>query len=177
MKNSAEAANVGMQRRCYAKQKGGSYYGGIIGQSAIFAAAHFQGQAAQAGTGAVRAFKAEEKDYFNSGELHGRYDFKNDNRYSRCKYGAVSYDTALQMAQGVKKISGSDIGISTTGIAGPGGGSADKPVGLVYIGYSDSKTEDCVRLELWDVTATRDEVRNLAAAAAILTAYKSNLNK
>ena len=93
------------------------------------------------------------------------------------KYGAVSYDTALQMARGVKKISGSDIGISTTGIAGPGGGSADKPVGLVYIGYSDSKTEDCVRLELWDVTATRDEVRNLAAAAAILTAYKSNLNK
>lgn len=93
------------------------------------------------------------------------------------KYGAVSPETALQMAVGVRRLSGADIGISTTGVAGPSGGSVQKPVGLVYAGYADKRGSGCVRLELWDVTITRDEVRNLSAAAAILMAYKSNLNK
>ena len=48
--------------------------------------------------------------------------------------GAVSAETAIQMAEGVKKLSGADIGISTTGIAGPTGGTPEKPVGLVYCG-------------------------------------------
>lgn len=91
--------------------------------------------------------------------------------------GAVSMETAIQMAVGVRRLSGADIGISTTGIAGPKGGSEQKPVGLVYLGYADKRGTGCVRLELWDVTITRDEVRNLSAAAAILMAYKSNLNK
>lgn len=93
------------------------------------------------------------------------------------QHGAVSPETAMQMAIGVRALSGSDIGLSTTGIAGPDGGSDQKPVGLVYIGYADKRGCGCVRLELWDVTITRDEVRNLSAAAAILMAYKSNLNK
>ena len=54
-------------------------------------------------------------------------------------HGAVSPDTALAMAEGVKHISETDIGLSTTGIAGPGGGTPAKPVGLVYIGYVDNK--------------------------------------
>lgn len=53
------------------------------------------------------------------------------------KYGAVSKETAIEMARGVRKISNTDIGISTTGIAGPTGASKTKPVGLVWIGYSD----------------------------------------
>ena len=55
------------------------------------------------------------------------------------KFGAVSQEVASEMATNVKNIFSSDIGISITGIAGPGGGTDDKPVGLVYIGYSDSK--------------------------------------
>jgi nicotinamide-nucleotide amidase len=52
------------------------------------------------------------------------------------KYGAVSEEVAKAMALGIRKISCSDIGLSTTGIAGPTGGTPDKPVGLVYIGVS-----------------------------------------
>jgi nicotinamide-nucleotide amidase len=50
------------------------------------------------------------------------------------KYGAVSSEIAAEMAQGIAKTAGTDIGISTTGIAGPEGGSLEKPVGLVYVG-------------------------------------------
>ncbi len=49
------------------------------------------------------------------------------------KYGAVSKETALEMSSGIKELSGADIGISSTGIAGPTGGTKQKPVGLVYI--------------------------------------------
>lgn len=51
------------------------------------------------------------------------------------KFGAVSEETAVEMAEGLKRVSGSDVCISVTGIAGPGGGTKEKPVGLVYIGF------------------------------------------
>jgi nicotinamide-nucleotide amidase len=55
------------------------------------------------------------------------------------EYGAVSIEVARLMAEGVKAVSGTDIGISVTGILGPGGATFNKPVGLVYIGYCDQK--------------------------------------
>jgi nicotinamide-nucleotide amidase len=52
------------------------------------------------------------------------------------KYGAVSEQVAILMAEGVKKISNTDYGLSATGIAGPAGGTEEKPVGLVYVGFA-----------------------------------------
>ena len=55
------------------------------------------------------------------------------------KNGAVSLEVARQMAEGIKSISGSDLGLSITGIMGPTGAGIDKPIGLVYIGLCDDK--------------------------------------
>ena len=55
------------------------------------------------------------------------------------EHGAVSLQVARQMAEGIKSTSGTDIGISLTGIMGPTGASIDKPIGLVYIGLCDDK--------------------------------------
>ena len=64
------------------------------------------------------------------------------------KYGAVSEQTAMEMAKGVRERTGSDIGISATGIAGPGGGSEETPVGTVFLGISTKDGEDYRRLSL-----------------------------
>ena len=55
------------------------------------------------------------------------------------KYGAVSYETCLSMLKNLSKISNSNISISVTGVAGPKGGTNDKPVGLVYIGLKKGR--------------------------------------
>ena len=59
-------------------------------------------------------------------------------------FGAVSKETAMEMAEGARLSTNSDIGISITGIAGPDGGTATKPVGLVYVGFS-SKDKNILR--------------------------------
>lgn len=75
------------------------------------------------------------------------------------KYGAVSEETAIEMAIGCAKKSNSRIGISTTGVAGPNGGSQDKPVGLVYIGlYIDGNTY-CKKLNF---SGDRQRIRRFA---------------
>jgi PncC family amidohydrolase len=58
------------------------------------------------------------------------------------RFGAVSQQTAAEMAEGARKVFQADIGLSTTGIAGPNGGSPAKPVGLVYIGCASTHGTD-----------------------------------
>ena len=74
--------------------------------------------------------------------------------------GAVSRKTALAMAAGVRKLTGSDYSISVTGIAGPGGGSAEKPVGTVWIAVCSSQS---MFAEMKRFSGERDVVRRKAA--------------
>lgn len=68
------------------------------------------------------------------------------------KYGAVSEETAIEMTEGLKRVSGSDICISVTGIAGPGGGTREKPVGLVYIGFIYGDKKLCKKVQMRNVS-------------------------
>lgn len=68
------------------------------------------------------------------------------------KYGAVSEETAMEMAEGLRAVSGSDVCISVTGIAGPTGGSREKPVGLVYIGLVYKNRKSCHRIQMRNVS-------------------------
>ena len=86
--------------------------------------------------------------------------------------GAVSAETAIQMAEGVRKLSGADIAVSLTGIAGPSGGTAEKPVGLVYLGVCSKDKTYAVRLMLGGAKKapnSRSYIRRLASDAALFT--------
>lgn len=72
------------------------------------------------------------------------------------KTGVVSYDVAREMAEGVRRISSSDIGVGITGIAGPEGGTDKKPVGLVYIAVSTKEKTEVKELRL---SGSRDRIR------------------
>jgi PncC family amidohydrolase len=80
------------------------------------------------------------------------------------QHGAVSEEVARQMAEGVCQSLGAEIGVSVTGIAGPGGGTDEKPVGLTYIGIS-GPTGTRVERYIWD--GDRQTNKELSAAAAI----------
>ena len=80
------------------------------------------------------------------------------------KYGAVSEETAKEMAYGAALVSGSDLGVSTTGIAGPDGGSKEKPVGLVYVCvYYKGKYE----VKKINSSGSREIIRERAAVTAL----------
>ena len=88
-------------------------------------------------------------------------------------YGAVSERTAAEMARGVRLLAGADIGISTTGIAGPLGGTQYKPVGLVYVGVSTGLGLKTEKLLLGENNADRRRIRELAVSAALYFALKT----
>ena len=79
-------------------------------------------------------------------------------------FGAVSEQTAREMAANVRQILNANIGVSVTGIAGPGGGTPEKPVGTVYIGISGS---DGVKVQKFNFGGTRTEIKEKAVDAAL----------
>jgi nicotinamide-nucleotide amidase len=101
---------------------------------------------------------------FNRGIISYSNESKVENlnvkRETLDKFGAVSRETAIEMAAGVRTLSGADLGLSVTGIAGPDGGSVEKPIGLVYIALADKNNVDCKELRLW---GNRNRIRNIAA--------------
>lgn len=93
------------------------------------------------------------------------------------KYGAVSAEVAAAMCRGIQKAANSDFGISVTGIAGPTGGTPEKPVGTVYIGFA---TRENASAALFSFTADgcpdnmtgRDYIRHLTVKEALLMLEK-----
>ena len=86
--------------------------------------------------------------------------------------GAVSAETAMQMAEGARNVSGADLAVSTTGIAGPTGGTPEKPVGLVYCGISTKDKSYAIKLMLGgsiNMVNSRGYIRKLTSDAVLLT--------
>jgi nicotinamide-nucleotide amidase len=79
------------------------------------------------------------------------------------RHGAVSEEVALQMAAGVREKMGADVGVAVTGIAGPGGGTPDKPVGLIWISVHGSEA----KARRFHVGGDRTEIRQRAVQAAL----------
>ncbi len=86
------------------------------------------------------------------------------------RWGAVSPQTALEMAVGVCRLTGATLGVSLTGLAGPGGGTPLKPVGLVYIGLA-VPGERRVWRHLWSGDRTANQAASAQAALEHLAAF------
>jgi nicotinamide-nucleotide amidase len=89
-------------------------------------------------------------------------------------FGAVSEDTAKEMARGILNLSGSDYAFSVTGIAGPVGGSKDKPVGLVYVGFADNKKTESFK---FNFVGTRKDIRDKAVNTVLDCLRKKLIEK
>src|SRR5216683_5429984 len=82
-------------------------------------------------------------------------------------HGAVSGEVALAMAEGVRRLAGADLGLATTGIAGPGGATPTKPVGLAYVA-AVSAERTLVREHRWQGGRVANRASSAEAAAALL---------
>lgn len=113
------------------------------------------------------------------GEAHVTYANEAKIKYCGVKpetlerYGAVSEQTAREMAEGLRERSGADIAAATTGIAGPGGGTKEKPVGLVYVAVADAKG---TRVEKLQLSGSRERIRNLSALRALDMIRRAAIN-
>ena len=128
---------------------------------------------AESCTGGMIASKLIEVPGISENFIEGIVSYSNEAKIKRLKvkketlekYGAVSEEVAREMLAGLK----TDIGISTTGIAGPGGGTKDKPVGLVYIGI---KVKDEVRVFRRELKGDRNKIRQRAMMHALYNLLK-----
>ncbi|MBU3146571.1 competence/damage-inducible protein A [Clostridium sp. CF012] len=122
---------------------------------------------AESCTGGMVAAKLINYPGISSVFMEGIVTYSNEAKINRLgvsietldKYGAVSSEVAAEMAQGIAKTAGTSIGISTTGIAGPDGGSPEKPVGLVYVGiYMNGQ----VKTKMLKLSGDRQKIRERA---------------
>ena len=127
---------------------------------------------AESCTGGLLAGKLINFPGISSVFLEGAITYSNESKINRLnvkketleKYTAVSREVALEMAEGIAKSAGTNIGISTTGVAGPSGGAYDKPVGLVYIGlYINGKTF----VKELNYSGNRQFIRNITVTRAL----------
>jgi nicotinamide-nucleotide amidase len=89
-------------------------------------------------------------------------------------FGAVSPETAKEMAKGIRHLSGADIGVGVTGIAGPDGGTQEKPVGLVYVSVDSDKYRETKKLLLSRGHSNeRDSIRHLSVLNALSLILKA----
>ena len=84
--------------------------------------------------------------------------------------GAVSKETVIEMAQGARKALGADIAVSVSGIAGPGGGTPDKPVGTVWVGLATPSGEEA-RHFVWEGDRVRNKYLSSEAALQFILDY------
>jgi len=85
--------------------------------------------------------------------------------------GAVNEAVAVAMARGVRRLLGAEIGVSVTGIAGPGGGGPGKPVGLVYMALDDGRGQGIRQRHVWRGDRWQNKERSAAAALRMLRGY------
>lgn len=137
---------------------------------------------AESCTGGMIASQLVEYPGISAALLEGCVTYSNDAKMRRLgvkaetleKYTAVSEETAQEMAEGIARTSGADIGIATTGIAGPDGGSEEKPVGLVYIAlFYKGKTE----VQEHHFVGKRDKIRQRATYTALNWLRKAMLDE
>jgi nicotinamide-nucleotide amidase len=116
-------------------------------------------------------------DYFMGSIVPYSYDIKNSQLGIRPetleKSGAVSEETIIEMAEQVRKKFNTNIGVATSGIAGPGGGTAEKPVGTVWIAYADEHQTVTKKLQL-----SKDRTINIRmSSVAVLNLIRLSLPK
>ncbi len=113
--------------------------------------------------------------YYRGGVVCYSNDLKADlvgvNETTLERFGAVSEQVAAQMAVGIRESAGADVGLSVTGIAGPGGGTAEKPIGLIFVGL----TGDQVRVKKMNLGGSREAIRLRASRFALDWLRKSLL--
>jgi competence/damage-inducible protein CinA-like protein len=110
--------------------------------------------------GSSEYFKSSVVSYSNESKMH----FLGVKESTLKEHGAVSRETAVEMAEGALRASAADIALSTTGVAGPGGGSEAKPVGTVWIGLARRGSSEA---RLFKFSGDRDRVINGAAQSAL----------
>lgn len=117
--------------------------------------------------------------YFIGGVVAYSYDAKERllevHHNTLYEYGAVSREVALEMAHGARRVFGTDIAVSVTGIAGPGGGLPNKPVGTTWIGLS-TRDEEVAKKFVWNKDREGNKQESANAALEIVLNYLERSN-